>query len=393
MEPPGPIFTLRLSEHALAASQKALRRNHKKNTCRDHQLPANIKMMRQLINTYKERIPIEFDERKPNEHYTPSVEQSSVLCEGYDLSKDLPWCRFLREKDKHGKRDTSYSKQNAAAIWFELAPNNFEAMEQQHSFITSVKIAMYHCFPYYTRKIHVDGHEIEYSGLVRINESARCGKRPRKDLIDPNKGERAGTFIPERMRNSFDDEDGVEWVSERQERRMKLDSQLQPNNNPDDTNRGLPTLNTPLQKIISHQYRHSSSPPKENSLLWHGELHPSVIEWDKVIYQPTGTTWWNSAVGSSSQLHPLVDPETYLVGTWNDRDPLKTALNQDEEHEPTSVPHRVRGRHGVVPFDPGKQLMDPSVITGITGEITQYLERPSKTTSNINNENPSGNYQ
>ena len=335
-------------------------------------MPRNIELMNRLINTYRDRIPIYFDKRWANEHYTPSAEQSSVLDEGCDLGQDLPWCKFTQERDKRGKRNTSYNKQTAAAIFFELAPNIFEAMELGDTFVTSVMIAMYHCYPCFSRK--TDRPEEPCSGFVPINESARCGKRPRKDLIDPNAGKPAKTLIPERRRNSFTDDQGQEWVSEQQLKRMNLNSQLRPNSDPDDTNRGQPTLNKQLKKIIAQCNRYDRAPFAQNSFLSLGDSQSNIIESSKIEYQALGKEWWNCVAGSSRMLHPLVDPQTYANGEWSERDPLSAVLNQDEEFDPTSVFHRVRERHGVAPFDPSKSLKDPTVIKEITDNITQYLE-------------------
>ena len=154
------------------SSSKTLRRNAPRQWQRDHELPGNVDWMRDQLRKHKSNIPIQFDSRQHYEPYTPRITSAWKESEGYNLNTDMPWCGFLQERDNKGKRNHYYSKENARALFFEIAPILFNYMERGYSFTTSVAMAMYHCFPYVNRKVRHEGLEVQYSGFVQVNESA-----------------------------------------------------------------------------------------------------------------------------------------------------------------------------------------------------------------------------
>jgi hypothetical protein len=190
---------------------------------------------------------------------------------------------------------------------------------------------------------------------------------------------RAEALIPERARNCFTDENNEEWISERQQKRMKLElhndtnwytyalETIEPNRDVSDTNRGVPTFNTPLREERVRQYQ--NSPFEPNSLLRHCAAFPAIVEFNNVTYDQSHNT-----VGASKDLHQYVDPDTYKSEAWVHRDMLKVSLNQREELEPTSIYHKVRSDNDVIPFVLGQQLKDAEVLKDITDKITDFLE-------------------
>jgi hypothetical protein len=192
---------------------------------------------------------------------------------------------------------------------------------------------------------------------------------------------RAEALIPESARNCFTDENNEEWISERQQKRMKLElhsstnyytyalEAIEPNRNVSDTNRGVPTFNTPLHEVCERVRQYGNSSFETNSLLWHCASFPGVVEWNYIAYDQSHNT-----VGASKDLHQYVDPEAYNSEAWVARDMLKAPLNQRVEYEHTSVYHRVRNVNDFVPLVIGQQLRDPDVLKEITDKITDYIE-------------------
>ena len=138
-------------------------------------------------------IPIKFEARTHNEPFTPKIRGSKDMRQGVDFNKAMPWCRHLRYH--YGQPDRDYNVRFAQSTFFELAPLTFTFMERKYDFVTAVMMAQYTCFPYVNRPIHEYGlnrkkdEESEYTGLVKVKESARAKARAseRTSLI-PAKG-------------------------------------------------------------------------------------------------------------------------------------------------------------------------------------------------------------
>jgi hypothetical protein len=138
--------SLSLAEHANLSARKQLGQRNLKSKKQDFERPENIIWLGLELKRHRPNIPMKFENRPHGGPITPKLTNRVDKSEGMDLNRDMPWCRFL--KWKRGKPDDHYNERHAQAVFFELAPHIFKFLERKFSFVTSVMMAEYTCFPF-----------------------------------------------------------------------------------------------------------------------------------------------------------------------------------------------------------------------------------------------------